>query len=101
MSHAHALEHAVHDLTVEHVRFRCMQYWREKLLYTPSTTTLHQPHPVTRGLQSSTALQSSTVFSFQHSSTVLYSIQLSALYSKQPLRGTDFLVNGQCARSSP
>eukprot|EP00966_Prymnesium_polylepis_P314076 7257856-Prymnesium_polylepis.1 len=41
------------------VRFRCMQYCRGKLLYTPSTTPLNQPHPVTRGLQSSTAKQPS------------------------------------------
>jgi hypothetical protein len=48
-----------------------MQYCREKLLYTPSTTPLHQPYPVTRGLKSSTAIQPSTV----NSSTALYSIQ--------------------------
>ena len=58
-------------LAVEHVRFRCMQYCREKLLYTPSTTPLHQPYTVTRGLKSSTAIQPSTVYS----STALYSIQ--------------------------
>jgi hypothetical protein len=58
-------------LAVEHVRFRCMQYCREKLLYTPSTTPLHQPYPVTRGLKSSPAIQPSTVYS----STALYSIQ--------------------------
>ena len=49
------------------MRFRCMQYCREKLLYTPSTAPLHQPYPVTRRLQSSaaiqyTALQRSTVY---------------------------------------
>ena len=79
-------------LAVEHVHSRCMQYCREKLLYTPSTTPLHQPYVVPRGLQSSTAIQPSTVYSY------------TALYSIQPLQhpsATNLRPAPPCASSSP
>eukprot|EP00966_Prymnesium_polylepis_P031143 724487-Prymnesium_polylepis.1 len=63
------------------IRFRCMQYCREKLLYmyTPSRTPLHQPHPVTRRLQSSTALKPFPVYRSTRSSGYnLYIIPLGS-----------------------
>eukprot|EP00966_Prymnesium_polylepis_P140231 3239196-Prymnesium_polylepis.1 len=74
---SHALEHEVHDLTVEacalslYAEYCAIQ--RKAAVYPLNNPSIHQPHPVARGLQCSTALQSSTVYSY------------SALYNIQPL----------------